>query len=84
MDIKTHTVNGNKIILRRLEHNSIPWGRCCHKWTGKYQIMENSRPVSTENIETLKDENVFGCGQIVEAHLVGTEIHYSGTCDSGD
>lgn len=46
--------------------------------------MENSRPVSTENIETLKDENVFGCGQIVEAHLVGTEIHYSGTCDSGD
>jgi hypothetical protein len=81
---ESYTVNGNKIVLQRIEHDSKPMGRCCHRWNGKYKVIKSTLRLNKYDIETLKNQNVFGCGQVVNAHLVEDVIEYSGVCDSSD
>jgi hypothetical protein len=56
--------------------------RCYSTWNGKYKIVDATREVTQEDINLLKDAGIFGCGQVVNATLVGSFINYNGQCDS--
>jgi hypothetical protein len=83
MDTKLN-VNGNDITLKQTRHDGQDKGRCYHTWSGTYEILESTRSVTIEDVNSLCKYGIFGYGQSVNASVVGNEIHYSGVCDSGD
>jgi hypothetical protein len=78
------TANNNVIVLTNKVIHPTATGRCYTQWAGSYTIKSSTRDIAQEDLDVLKDAGVFGCGQSVDARLVGNTINFSGRCDSGD
>jgi hypothetical protein len=82
---KIYIVKNNEIVLQRLEHQAAQTGRCYYQWSGVYKIISSTEPVTREHVDVLETIGVFGCGQMINAKLEGTDlIRYFGAADSGD
>lgn len=76
-------VNGNDILLKNINHDveEVNQGLYHRAWSGVYEILESTSPLTNQDINQLMKYGLFGRGRDVNISVCGNKIHYSGRCD---